>query len=331
MNTYIRIVFLTLTWLTLTGCGNQDADTTQVSEARDDHDEHAAESADAHGSSETHDEHEEGDGAIRLSDEQVSKAGIEIATAGPEVIRDQVPLYGTIVPNAERIRQVTARFPGVIQSVSKNVGDAVRKGERMAIVESNESLKAYPVVAPLSGVVTERNAYEGEQATDKPLFTVADLSTVWAEIALFPRDVSKVRIGQEVEIISSDGAVNAQGKVVYVAPLGTRANQTITARVLLDNEQGQWAPGLYVTAQVTASEKKAPVAVRNTALQTLEDGPVVFVRSEDEFQARVVRTGLRDSRWIEVLEGLQPGEQYAAQNSFIVKAELGKGSAEHEH
>lgn len=329
MNTHIRVLFVALNWLTLAGCGNEDTGAKQAGENQEAHDEHGGESSDAHRSTEAHDEHE--GGPIRLSDEQVTKAGMELATAGPEVIREQLALYGTILPNAERVREVSARFPGVIQSVAKRVGDAVKQGERLATVESNESLKAYPVVAPLSGVITERSAYEGEQAADKPLFTVADLSTVWAEIALFPRDANKVRVGQSVEVIGGDNSLSAQGEVIYVAPLGTRANQTITARVLLDNKEGQWSPGLYVTAQVTTSETKADVVVLNAAIQTVGESTVVFVRSGDEFEPRTVRLGKRDSRRTEILEGLKPGESYVTTNSFILKAELGKGSAEHDH
>jgi cobalt-zinc-cadmium efflux system membrane fusion protein len=331
MNAQIRNIFLSLTWLTLAACGNQDTGAEHSGKTQETHEEHGAEASEEHGSDEAHDDHEEGDGSLQLSDEQLRKAGIELAVAAPEVIREQIPLYGTIVPNAERVREVTARFPGVIQSVAKQIGDAVKQGDRLATVESNESLKAYPVVAPLAGVITERHAYAGEQAGDKPLFTVADLSTVWAEIALFPRDVNKVRAGQRVEIIGGDAALSAEGKVIYVAPLGTRANQTITARVLLDNKEGQWSPGLYVTAQVTASATKADVAVLNTAIQIVDGSTVVFVRADDEFEPRTVRLGKRDSRWTELLDGIQPGESYVAKNSFILKAELGKGSAEHEH
>jgi membrane fusion protein, heavy metal efflux system len=148
---------------------------------------------------------------------------------------------------------------------------------------------------------------------------------------VFPRDVPKVRVGQMVEVVAGDGAQSAQSTVIYVAPLGTRANQTVTARVLLDNTAAQWSPGLYVTALVAMSEIEASVAVRNSAVQTLNGNPVVFVATEGEFEPRTVRVGKRDSHWTQILEGVQPGESYVAANSFILKAELGKGSAEHEH
>jgi membrane fusion protein, heavy metal efflux system len=268
---------------------------------------------------------------LRLSQPQIAAAGIELAEAGPASIREELSLYGTIVPNAERVRQVTARFPGVIQNIAKRVGDRVAAGERLATIESNESLKSYAVTSPLAGVVTQRMANEGEQAGGSPLFTVADLASVWAEIALFPRDVSKVRVGQSVQVRSGDEVEGVTGRIVYLAPLGSTANQTITGRVLLDNSEGRWAPGLFISAAVLISEAPAAVAVRNSALQTLQTGPAVFVRTAQGFEPRAVRLGRRDAHLSEVLSGVQAGERYAAANSFILKAELGKAEVEHEH
>lgn len=216
----------------------------------------------------------------------------------------------------------------MIRSVEKKIGDTVRQGETLATVESNESLQTYAVTAPLAGVVTARNANPGEQTGDKLLFTVADLSTVWVELSLFPRDVAKVRVGQPVRVKSADTGLEAEGKVVYLSPFGSSANQTLTARVLLDNAERRWAPGLYVTAEVTLAETPVPLAVRNGAVQNLEGRNVVFVASAEGFDARPVQLGRSDGEHTELPEGLQPGERYAARNSFILKAELGKGEAE---
>ena len=274
--------------------------------------------------------HEEELGHIELTAEQIEAAGTRLHQVGPAVIREALPLYGVIAPNAERMRDVAARFPGVIRSVAKKIGDPVREGEELAIVEANESLETYAIAAPLAGVVTARNANPGEQTGDKTLFTVADLSTVWVELSLFPRDVVKVRVGQDVRVKSPDTGLAAGGKVVYVAPFGQAANQTITARVLLDNPDRRWAPGLYVTAEVTLAETAVPLAIRNEAVQTLEERSVVFVQGAEGFEPRDVRLGRNDGEFAEVLAGLNAGDTYAAANSFILKAELGKGSAEHE-
>lgn len=274
--------------------------------------------------------HDEGS-HVELSAAQIKAADIEVIQAGPAGIRETLPLYGVIAPNAERMRDVAARYPGIIRSVGKKIGDPVKQGETLATVESNESLQTYAVTAPLSGVVTARNANTGEQSADKVLFTVADLSTVWIELSLFPRDVAKARVGQRVRVKNNDAGLTADGKVVYVAPFGSSASQTFIARVQLDNAERRWAPGLYVSAEITLAETPVPLAVRNDAIQNLEGRNVVFVAEGDGFEARPVELGRNDGEYTELISGLKPGDRYAARNSFILKAEMGKGEAEHGH
>jgi cobalt-zinc-cadmium efflux system membrane fusion protein len=319
--------------LTLTACGDKPADATASSESPGhaegaDHDE-----GKGHAEGEGHAEeegHEEG-GHIELTPEQISKAGIGTETAGTMDLRDHLPLYGVIAPNAERVLEVSARFPGAIRSVKVRVGDSVKRGEALATIESNESLQTYTVVAPLNGVVTKRNANEGAQTGEGSLFTVADLSTVWVELSVFPRDLAKVGVGQTVRVRSGDTGLSAEGKVVYVAPFGSSSSQTLTARVQLPNRDQKWPPGLYVTADVVLSSSSIPLAVRSEALQTLENRSVVFVRNEEGFEPRPVQTGRSDGEVTEIVSGLTAGESYATKNSFILKAELGKGEAGHAH
>ena len=283
----------------------------------------------------THEEDEHSpaeEGRVHLTPEQVSAAALGIAEAGPASIRESLSVYGSIAPNAERVREVGARFPGVIVSVEKKIGDAVQQGETLATVESNESLRTYPVVAPLAGVITERNANSGEQAGDHSLFTVADLSTVWVELSLFPRDRSRVRTGQQVRVRSVDAGLIGQGEVVYVAPFGSSTSQTLTARVLLTNAERRWAPGLYVSADIVLSQSPAKVAIRNEAVQTIDGLTSVFVEEEPgEFVPHPVQLGRTDGENSEVLAGILAGQRYVTANSFILKAQMGAGSAGNEH
>lgn len=317
MNLQQAILIATL--MAVSACGGRDADKPSAAGER---------AAPGHEHEEGHDDE---NARVQLSEEQIKNAGIILAEAGPASIRETLPLYGVIVPNAERVRDVAARFPGAIRTVAAKVGDAVRQGQTLAMVESNESMQTYALTAPLTGIVTVRSVNAGEQTADKVLFTVADLSTVWVEIALFPRDVGKVHVGQTVHVRSAGSDVSGEGKVVYVAPFGSSTNQTVTARVQLDNRERRWAPGLYVVAEADLAHRDVPLAIDNRALQTLDERTVVFVRTEDGFEPRPVRTGHADSERSEVVKGLEAGDLYAAANSFILKAELGKGTAEHEH
>ena len=281
---------------------------------------------DGHDTEEEHDE-----GHIELTQEQIKHAGISLSQVGPGTIRETLPVYGVITSNAEQVQSVSARFEGVIRSVNKKIGDHVRKGEILASVEANESLKSYSVLSSLSGVITQRNANIGEQTAGRALFVVENFSTVWVDLSLFPKDVAKATPGQTVRIKSANTPATGEGKIIYIAPLGNSINQVTTARVLLNNADNLWKPGLFVNADITLSETAAPSVIQNEAVQQVEGKTTVFVQGEEGFEPRVVTLGRSDGESSEVLTGLESGETYVTNNSFVLKSEMGKEDAEHGH
>ncbi len=278
---------------------------------------------------EEHGGHEES--KITLSNEQLRNTGIQVVKAGPIAIRQTLPLYGVITPSADGIQQVTARFPGIIRQLNRKPGDRVAAGDVLATIESNESLKVYSVTATINGVITDRQGAVGEQTTDAPLFTIANTSTVWVDLTLFPRDIAQVKSGQVVRVAQPQRGISGEGSVIYVSTHANPVNQSTIARASLDNAEGQWFAGHFVNAEVTLAETKVAVAVRNEALQTHEGKTVVFVREADGFEPRPVQVGRADSVYTEIVSGLVAGDTYVATNSFILKSDLGKESAEHEH
>lgn len=281
-----------------------------------------------HGAEKGHDDHDEG---VKLADTQIAAAGIEMLTAGPRELRDILRLNGMIQPNQEAMVKVTPRFPGVIRSMRKRLGDKVKKDEVLATIESNQSLTTYELKAPIDGTVIDRDGTLGEFAAEaRPLFTIADLSTMWIDFAVYRRDFARVRVGDAVSIDVEDGGPPIEAKIDYVSPIGASDTQSSIARAVVAND-GRLRPGLFVDGKVVLSAKPVDVAVRTSALQTLEGKTVVFVREGDAVAAREVELGGRDADWVEVTFGLLAGDVYAAKNSFVVKAEIGKGSAAHEH
>ena len=272
----------------------------------------------------------EGARVVAITPEAAREAGIETGEVGPAHVRELLPLYGVIQPNAERMRAVSARFAGVVKTVTARIGDAVRAGDVLATVESNDSLQTYAVTAPIDGIVTTRDVNPGETVAEKPLFTVADLSTVWVQLSLFPNDRARVKVGQYVRVRAASGPSIDTGRIVWVSMVGAAENQSVIARALLDNHTHQWTPGLYVSGEVIVSESSVPLAVHVTAIQNVEEQPVVFVRTARGFELRPVRLGRRDSEMVEVLEGLRAGEPYVTVGSFLVKAEFGKAGAKDE-
>ncbi len=276
--------------------------------------------------------HSENEGKVILGDAKLAAAGIELGKAGPGVLRESILLNGILLPNQETLAQVTPRFPGIVREVAKRVGDRVEKNELLAKVESNQSLTTYELRAPFSGTVIERNAALGEFVSEqKPVFIVADLSSVWADFAVYRRDLVRIGQGNIVVVNGDDSHAPIESTISYLAPVGSADTQTATARAVIANTEQKLRPGLFVTGRVFLSSKPVALSVKVTALQTVENRTVVFVRSGDSFEAREVELGNRDADHVEVLFGLVEGDVYAAKNSFVIKAELGKGSAEHEH
>ena len=270
------------------------------------------------------------EGRVEIAPEMAAASGLKTAPAGVGAIRETLALYGTIRPNAEAQRDVTARFPGVVRSVEVKVGDAVKSGQRLATVESNESLQVYALHAPMAGTVTQRHANAGENADAGALFQIADFSSVWAELSVFPRDRARLSAGQSVEIAAADGAARGGGTIGHVSPLGM-ASQALVARVVLDNRAGTWTPGQFVDARVTVAESPAPVVVPLAALQRFRDWDVVFVADGNTYQAQPVTLGRRDAAQVEVTAGLAAGARVVIANSFLVKADVEKSGASHDH
>lgn len=277
------------------------------------------------------DEEDNEEDHIKLTQEQIEHAGIGLSRVGAGNIRETLPVYGVIASNAEKRQSISARFDGVIRSVNKTIGDQVLKGEKLVTVESNESLKTYSVVSSLNGVVTQRDANIGEQTADRVLFVVEDFSTVWVDLSLFPKDVTKAQVGQTVHIKSTNNPITGEGQIIYIAPQGNSNNQSTIARVLISNSDNLWNPGLFVDAEITLSETEAPLVIWSESVQIVDGKNVVFVQDEEGFEPRLVTLGHTDGESIEVLSGLNVDETYVSKNSFVLKSEMGKEDAEHGH
>jgi cobalt-zinc-cadmium efflux system membrane fusion protein len=275
-------------------------------------------------------EYESYEGRTTIAADVARDAGIATATAGPGAINDELVLYGAIAPDATRVRAVHARFPGVIRSVNRYVGDTVRAGETLATIESNESLQTYTVTAPIGGIVTARHAAPGEQTDADSLFAIADFSSVWAELDVFARDRPRLMTGVPV-VVTADTGTAAAGSIDYLAPIGNRASQSVVARVVLDNADARWTPGQFIQAQVTIGATPVELAVPLSALQRFRAFDVVFAQVGDTYEVRMLELGRRDASHVEVLSGLAPGTVYVTENSYLIKADIEKSGASHDH
>ena len=125
--------------------------------------------------------------------------------------------------------------------------------------------------------------------------------------------------------------LESRGKLTYMGSIVNQTTRSITGRAVIPNPRGNWRPGLFVSVELVEEERTVPVAVPVKAIQSMRGWSVVFVKYGDLFEARPLELGESDGQWVEVLSGLVPGQEYVAENSFTVKAEIGKSSASHDH
>ncbi|MGE3496395.1 MAG: efflux RND transporter periplasmic adaptor subunit [Candidatus Binatia bacterium] len=256
--------------------------------------------------------------------------GVRVATAGPGVVDRGVELPGEVRPNAERTAHIAAQFPGRVREVRKSIGDTVRAGDVLAIVES-DALAHFPLTTAISGSVIDRHVVAGEVVDrDSVAFVIADLSTVWVEIGVYQKDLPAVQPGARVHIAGGYGIADAEGVISYVSPVVEQATRTASARVELSNANGTWRPGMFVTARVL-DPVPAAIVVNRAAVQRHDGQSVVFAVEGERFVARTVQLGRQGRTAVEILGGLASGERYASDGAFLVKAELTAGGDAHEH
>lgn len=302
--------------------------------AMSDHEDHPhAEHGDEHGEDahEEGEENEHGEGRTVIDDSVAENAGIQTAKAEAATIYETLTLTGRIVTNRNTTAEVGARFSGIVKSVKVSWGDKVSKGQALATIEANDSLRSYNVTSPVDGVVLTRNTNIGSVAGGEPLFTIANLSEVWAEFHVFPRDLGKVKEGQSVRVYTIDDAHKTQAPITLILPTADPLSQTITAVVSVTNPENTWRPGMTVEGDVMLSEHPVSLAVTEDAIQQIEEKNVVFVKEGNAYEARPVTVGKRDGEMVEILSGVKVGEEYVSVGSFIIKADIGKSEAEHDH
>ena len=347
------------------------------------------------------------EGKVALSDQQIAETGISLQTAGPAHIVSAVTLPGEIRFNEDKTSHVVPRLAGVVESVSANLGQQVKKAQVIAViastalseqrsellsaqkrlelaratftrekhlweakisaeqdylqarqamremeiavhnaqqklialgasptvsVNSGTLLNRYEIRAPFDGMVVEKHIALGEAVKeDASIFTISDLSTVWADIIVSAKDLNVVGVGKQVTIKATAFDSTASGIVSYVGALMGEQTRTAEARVTLSNPQMAWRPGLFITVDLPAKESDVPIAVASDAIQMVKNQATIFIRVPGGFVAQPVTTGLSDGKVTEIVAGLMPGTEYAVNGSFVIKSEQGKAGASHEH
>jgi cobalt-zinc-cadmium efflux system membrane fusion protein len=348
--------------------------------------------------------HAEGKDKVKLTPAMLANAKIGIRTAAPGKVSVTLSLPGEVALNTERVAHVSPRVGGSVREVKRQLGDSVKKGDVLAILDSRELAEmqrdlaaakerldlaesnfkrqeqlwlekisaekdflaakqalaeakiefraasqklaagagarasggGLVLTAPLDGTIIEKHAVVGEVLSDQKLaFVIADLSTLWVNVTVYSKDLPRVHVGQRAIVRAEGIGEPAAGQVTYIDRVVGEQTRSATARVVLDNPSSKWRPGLFATADIALEDVDAAIVIAHDAVQRVESKNVVFVQDGDVFVPHPVvvgRQGFNEKREIVVeVQGVSPGEKYAAENSFILKAELGKSEAGHEH
>jgi cobalt-zinc-cadmium efflux system membrane fusion protein len=271
------------------------------------------------------------EGQTKIAAAAAKDGGIEIETVGPATISEMREVEGVVQLQTTARSEVRAQFPGKVMAVTRAVGDYVKKGQLLARIESSESLQIYPVYAPVSGVIAERNANVGNVAYDQPIFVITDPGQTTVVFNIFPRDLGTIRPGQSVIIETLDGKPVAQSTLGDYLPDGNAAAGTALVRASLPNRDGRWRPGMALHGRVMVSAVTVPLAVRTEALQPFRDFTVVFANFGEMYEVRMLELGRKSPEWTEVLGGIKPGTRYAAKGAFLIRADIEKSGATHDH
>jgi cobalt-zinc-cadmium efflux system membrane fusion protein len=274
---------------------------------------------------------------VTISAAEAAAGAVTSAVAGPRDLGRSLQLTGRIGIPSDRLAELHPRFAGVVREASGTIGDRVTKGQTLAVLESSATLARFALVSPHDGVLLDRRAVVGGSAADDDkLYIVADLSQVWADLDVYGEDTHVVHVGETVTIRDEahrddEDAVVATAKISYVSPLRDVHTQTTLARAVLPNADGRWAPGAFVSATIDLDEPPAKVAVPPSALQTWMGQTAVFVHAEGVWEARPVRIGRSGDEWVELLSGVDAGTTVATGNTFLLRAEVEKAGASHDH
>ncbi|MGY8899461.1 MAG: efflux RND transporter periplasmic adaptor subunit [Paraglaciecola sp.] len=265
---------------------------------------------------------------VLMADSLAQKMGVKTKSVQPGSLEVSARLYGSIVTDPASLSHVRARFDGIVTKVNANLGKKVEKGETLAVVESNQSLKTYSVTAPFSGVVIARHANEGELSNGQVLFSVANYNEVWAELKVFPKQLPSISEQQPV-VLGVQGAAE-ESTIEHLLP-SPNEMPYILAYAKIGNTSGLWPVGAAIKGDVIINRSDVSMMIPKTSIQAFEGNSVVFVKNGNEYRPEPVTLGRQDSKNVEVLSGLRIGDVIVSENSYLFKADLEKSEAGHEH
>ena len=275
-------------------------------------------------------QYENYEGRTRINADVAEAMGISTDTAGSQLLVERLPLFGRLVADTNALTQLSARFDGVIKAIHVSLGQQVKAGTPLISIESNESLKSYVLRADIAGEIAALPVNIGEATAGRTLVSIVDRSRQVVLLKAYPDDRRRIALNNSVQLLNDAMEEIGEGVVQWISPL-LNADQSADIRVSVDTSNLALPVGSFVRGNVEVARYEVPLAVKRQALQGFRDFTVVYAKVGDQYEVRMLELGREAGDWIEVLGGLKLGTEYVTENSYIIKADIEKSGASHDH
>ena len=259
-------------------------------------------------------------GTVLLTGAQIKALGLKLVPAGPRPIADLLGIYGEVKALPDQQADVSLRISGRVDAVYVNLGDAVRKGERLALIQSRTVGNPPPTVmvrAPMNGVIDARNIIAGQAVNpDTTLFHLSNRTRMRVVGKVYEEDLEKVHVGQKAHVtLLAYPDMTLTGIVSLVGPTLDPQTRTVPVWIVLDNKQNLLKPNLFAHADIVLHDSKAALSVPSDAVLEANGEKFVFVREDNGYRRVVVKVGASESEYTAIESPLVAGEEVVTQGA----------------
>lgn len=258
-------------------------------------------------------------GPVQMDATQQNAIALKLVTASPRPLSTLLNLNGEVQLLPNRQADVSLRISGQVKALYANLGDQVRTGQRLVLVQSRlvgDPPPSVTITAPMGGVIDARNIVVGQAVEPNTvLFHISDRSQVMVAANVYEEDLGKIKVGQEVRIQVLSYPQFFTGKITLIDANLDPLSRTIKAWIQLANPQGLLKPNMFARASVVLRRNGAALAVPNSAIIEANGEKFVFVREGNRFTRVEVSVGAKDTEYSEITDGLVPGDEVVTQGN----------------
>lgn len=281
--------------------------------------------------------HGEEESGLSLNKKSQELIDLKARTVQLEVFKKNITVVGQIAQDAQSSLHVVSPVIGTIAEVKTQIGSVVQKDDVICIVSKvNGEAALHEVKAPITGTVIGAFGKAGDRVdTVSALYTIADLTQLWATLEVYEKDIAEVKLGQKVAVRSVAYTDRVfRGEIVFISPRVDENTHTIKVRVQVQNTNNGLKLGMFVNGNIVIESDAKYIVLPQEAVHIVDGKKVVFIKTaEEKFEVREVKIKDESDGAVAIYEGIKEGETVVIQDGFLLKSELlkskmGEGCAE---